>query len=135
MSAALALKHALRARLVAADAVTDLVPAAAIFDRHQRPTAPACVVIGEGEEHEGGDMERRRVRVAVGVQIWKREPGLDSVTAIAGAIRTALHGARLDLDPGHHCLGAYVARTRTMREPGGDFGRAIVTVEAVIEET
>lgn len=135
MSAALALQAALRARLVATPAVTALVPASAIFDRHTRPTAPASIVLGEAEEYEAGDMDRSRVRVASTVYVWKREPGLQGATAIAAAIRAALHSDRLDLGSSHHCVGAYVSRVRTMRDPAGEFGRAVVTIESVIEET
>jgi hypothetical protein len=134
MSAALALQAALRSRLVATPAVTALVPASAIFDRHQRPPAPACIVLGEAQELEDGDMERTRTRVYHTIHVWKREPSLEGATTIAAAIRAAVHAERLLLAAPFHCLGAYVSGIRTMREPSGEFGRAVVTVQAVVEE-
>ncbi len=44
----LALQTAIRSRLIAAPAVTALVPADSIFDRSGRPERDTCIIIGEG---------------------------------------------------------------------------------------
>lgn len=45
----LALQKAVRERLVASAAVTALLPADSIFDRHARPERFPCIVLGEGQ--------------------------------------------------------------------------------------
>ncbi|MFO1104599.1 MAG: DUF3168 domain-containing protein [Amaricoccus sp.] len=134
MSAALALQIALRARLVGTPAVVALVPAACIIDRGDRPAAPACIVLGEAQEIEDGGMTRRRVRVHHTLHVWRRETSLEGVTAIAGQVRAAVHAAPLDLPDQFACLGAWVSSVRTLRDPSGTMGHAVVTVEAIVED-
>jgi hypothetical protein len=134
MSAARAVQTALRARLLATPAITALVPADAIFDRHTRPAAPACIILGEAEEEEDGGMLRDRTRVYHTIHVWKRELGLEGAAAIAAAIRAAVHADRLDLGPAYHAVGAWVPRVRTLRDPDGEFGHAVVSVAAIVEE-
>src|SRR4051794_21888170 len=99
MSPALALQIALRSRLTAASGVTALVPAEAIFDRSGRPERFPCIILGEDQEIDPGlTLDRDHVRVVSTLHLWQREAGLTGVKTIAGAIRTALVGADLDLN-------------------------------------
>lgn len=135
MSAALALQRALRSRLVATPAVTALVPATAILDRNQRPAPSPSIVLGEAQEvDEESDLMRRRVRVYHTAHVWKREPSLEGVTAICGAIRAAVHAGRLLLETGLHCADVRVSGMRTMRDPDGETSHGVVTIEAIVEE-
>lgn len=135
MNAALALQKALRARLVAASAVTSLVPAASILDRNQRPAPSPSIILGEAQVVDEGDaLDRQRVRVYHTLHVWKTEPSLVGASQIVGAIRKALAGARLVLDPGFHCADHRVADLRLMRDPDGETSHGIVTVEALILE-
>lgn len=136
MSADLAVQKAIRARLVAAPAVTALVPAASILDRHSRPAPDPSIVIGEGQTLEGGDIARRVQRVVMNLHIWKKESSLAGVKAIAGATRAALQDAslRLSLDALYHCGDCRVSAMRYLRDPDGETSHAVVTVETLVSE-
>lgn len=136
MSADLAVQKAIRDRLVAMAAVTALVPAAAILDRHARPAPDPSIIIGEGQTLEGGDIARRVQRVVLDLHVWKREPGLAGVKAIAGAIRAAINSAnwRLFLDAPWHCGDCRVTHMRYLRDPDGETAHGVVTVETLVAE-
>jgi hypothetical protein len=134
MSADLAVQKAVRARLTATPAVTALVPAASILDRHARPAPDPSIILGEGQCIEAGDIARAVVRVVLDLHVWKKEPGLAGVKAIAGAVRAALHSARLALDTGFHCGDCRVSMMRYLRDPDGETGHGVVTVETIVSE-
>lgn len=119
MSATLALRAAIRARLVADPDVLALVPETAITARPTLPTLPVAVTLAEAEEHPGGDIARARLLVTLTANVWTREVGLGTATAIAAAVRRAIHAAPLALGEGFRALGCHVARIRMMRDPGG----------------
>lgn len=134
MSAALVLQRALRARLIATPSVTGLVPAGSILDSHQRPAPDPSILLGEDQEVEDGGLERRRVRVFATLHLWRREPSLEGVKAIAGAVRAALQAGRLVLEPGWSCADCAVAGARFLRDPDGETSHGVVTVSALLEE-
>lgn len=133
MSAALALQIAVRGRLVATAAVTALVPVENIVDRHSRPPLDPCINLGEGQEIGGERIDRRDSRVFLDLHVWKKEPGLEGVKAIAGAIKAAVHAGRLTA-AGFHIGDARGSSARFMRDSDGETAHAVVTVEAVINE-
>lgn len=135
MTPDLALQKALRERLVATSAVTVLVPAAAILDVNQRPAPDPAIILGETQVLDEGDsIARTRHRIYHTIHVWKREPSLAGVKAIAGAIRAAVHSGRLVLDTGFHCADTRVSQTRFLRDPDGERSHGVVTVDALVEE-
>jgi uncharacterized protein DUF3168 len=130
MSATIELQTAIRARLVATLAVTALVPAANILDRHARPAPDPSIVLGEDQAIEDDDVERIRQRIFSTLHVWKKEASLAGAKAIAGEIRTALHGSRLVLASGYFCGDTRVSDMRFLRDPDGETSHAIVTVES-----
>lgn len=135
MSAALALQRALRGRLTTAPAVAALVPASAVLDRHERPAPSPSIILGEAQELDAeSDLQRRQLRVFHTVHVWKREPSLEGVTMIMGAMRQALHDGRLTLGDGLHLVDLRVAGCRALRDPDGETSHGVVTVEALIQE-
>ncbi|WP_241691082.1 DUF3168 domain-containing protein [Roseovarius sp. A46] len=134
VSAALALQKAIRARLVATPAVTDLVPATAILDRNQRPAPSPSIILGEAQEVDEGDsLSRKRTRIFHTIHVWKQEASLAGATAINGAIRAALH-ERPTLGPAFHLADLKIASARAVRDPDGATSHGIVTVEALVLE-
>ncbi|ACB83538.1 hypothetical protein Mpop_5448 (plasmid) [Methylorubrum populi BJ001] len=132
---ALALQKAMGARLAGFPAVTDLVPPANIVDAHGRPARFPSVILGDGQEVAADlTFERRHVTVFVDLHVWDRSPSFTSTKAIAGAIRAALHGDDLVLDEGR-LLDLKHAGTRYLRDPDGQTAHAVVTIEALVEET
>ncbi|ALK09503.1 DUF3168 domain-containing protein [Blastochloris viridis] len=134
MSADLALQKAIRARLTNSTEIVGLVPAASILDRHARPAPDPSIILGEGQTLEGDDLARLQQRVVLDLHVWKKEPSLAGVKAIAGAVRTALHSGRLALDAGFHCGDCRVSHMRFLRDQDGETSHAVVTVEALVSE-
>ena len=134
MSAAIAVQKAIRARLIGASAVTALVPATSILDRHARPAPDPSIILGEDQTVQGEGLARDMVRVFSTLHLWKREPSLEGVKAIAGTIRTAIHAGRLDLETGFQCGDCFVSSSRFMRDPDGETSHGVVTVETMVSE-
>lgn len=132
MSADLAVQEAVRSRLVSTLAVTSLVPANSILDINQRPAPVPSIIIGEGMATEGDRIDRRDQRVYLDLHLWKKEPGLKGVKAIAGVIRAAIGASRFGQTDGFHFGDVRVSRARFIRDPDGETAHGIVTVEAVV---
>lgn len=133
MSADLALQKALRARLVATSAVTALVPASAILDRHTAPVVDPSLILGETVEAlDPSAASDNRVTLAHTLHVWKKEPSFSGAKLIVAAIRAALKGTRPALENGYHLAGWRVASARFLRDPDGVTSHAVVTVEAVV---
>ncbi len=134
MTPELALQKAVRARLVASPEILGLVAATSILDRNERPAPSPSIIIGEGQSVDEGDsISRRLTRVYMDVHAWKREPSLEGVKAIAGAIRNAMR-SKLSASDGFHFVDCYVERARFLRDPDGETSHAVVTINAVVQE-
>ena len=68
------------------------------------------------------------------LHVWQREPSLEGAKTIAGAIRSAIHSARLTLAPGLHCADARVSSMRFLRDPDGEHSHGVVVVEVLVSE-
>lgn len=135
MSPDLATQKALRARLVATSAVTALVPAGAILDRNERPAPSPSIILGEVQaSDEGASLQRKLTRVYHTIHVWKREPSLEGVKTICGAVRSAVLSGRLALEAGYHAADAKVANMRTMRDPDGATSHGVLVVEMLVQE-
>lgn len=134
MSASLAVQKAIRNRLITTAGVTSLVPATSILDRNARPNPDPSIIMGEDQAVDESDIARRNQRIYSTVHIWKKEAGLTGVKAIAGAIRTALHSAKLPLTDGFHFGDCHVSGERFLRDPDGETAHGVVTVETLAHE-
>lgn len=133
MEASLALQKAIRGRLIAASAVTALVPAASIVDRNGKPATFPCVLIGEAQTMQGAGLDRRRADVYPDLHVWTTEPGTVQAQAIVGAIRDALADGPWTLD-GHHLADLHIASTRILRDPDGLHAHGVVSITALLVE-
>lgn len=135
MSADLAVQIAIRNRLVATTAVTDLVPASSILDRNATPAPRPGIVIGDAQViDEGTSIERTRERVFHTLHIWKTEPSREGVKRIAAAVRDAIRSARLDLGAEYHCADWRVSSARTLSDPDGESSHSVMVVDVLAEE-
>ena len=135
MTPELALQKAVRARLVNSAIIADLVPAASILDRNERPAPSPSIVIGEGNSVDENDsIKRRLTRVYMDLHIWKKEESTAGVKAIAGAIRAAINAPKLGVVDGFHFADCYVQSARFLRDPDGETSHAIVTLSAKVQE-
>jgi len=135
MSADLAIQIAIRARLVATSAVTDLVPASNILDRNATPAPRPSIVIGEAQVvDEGRSIARTRERVFHTIHVWKTELSREGVKEIMAAVRAAIRGARLDLGADYHCVDWRVSSARAMSDPDGESSHGVMVVDVLAEE-
>lgn len=133
MDPSLAMQKALRARLVAASAVTALVPAANILDKNNRPEVFPSIIIGEGQTVPGEGIMRQRHVTFGDLHIWHAEPGLVQSKAVAGAIRQALVAPLYDVD-WYKVADLRIISTRFMRDPDGIHSHGVVSIEAQLVE-
>lgn len=126
------MQQAIRARLVASAAVLALVPAANIFDRHDRPEVFPCIILGEGQiVREDLTLADNHVRLFQALHVWTRDGDLVSARRIAGTIGAALRGRFFGE------LAAVEARytsARFLRDPDGVTGHGVLTFEALVQE-
>ncbi|WP_370158465.1 DUF3168 domain-containing protein [Salipiger bermudensis] len=135
MSADLAIQVAIRARLVATSAVTDLVPASNILDRNATPAPRPSIVIGEAQVvDEGRSIARTRERVFHTIHVWKTELSREGVKEIMAAARAAIRSARLDLGAQYHCVDWRVSSARAMSDPDGESSHGVMVVDVLAEE-
>ncbi|MFD1341455.1 DUF3168 domain-containing protein [Litorisediminicola beolgyonensis] len=135
MSVDLAVQIAIRKRLVATTAVTDLVPASSILDRNASPAPRPGIVIGKAQVVDTGtSLQRNRSRVYHTIHVWKTEPSREGVKAIMAAIRAAIRSERLDLGVGLHCADWKVSSTRAMSDPDGESSHGVMVVEVLVLE-
>jgi hypothetical protein len=128
-----AVQKALFDLLSGSSAVTDLVDATSILDRNQRPAPMPSIIFGEDQVLEYDDIARKHYRVISTVHCWDKSTGLNTVKSIAGALATAIRSARLEIE-GAHCGDCRVSGMRFLRDPDGEHGHGIVTVETLVGE-
>ncbi|MGA0617410.1 DUF3168 domain-containing protein [Paracoccus sp. KR1-242] len=132
MNIDLEVQKAIRARLTTS-AVG--VPPAQILDTNQPAPVLPAIVLGDSQAvDEGTSLRRTHTRVYHTLHVWKKEPSLEGVKTIGGAIRTAIHSARLTLAPGLHCADACVSSMRFLRDPDGEHSHGVVVVEVLVSE-
>jgi hypothetical protein len=129
----LALQKLIRGRLLAATAVTSLLPADNILDRNGTPEIFPCILIGGGYTDHADLIESFHETTFADVHVWTEEPGLSEAKAIAAAVRNALGGRPWAVE-GHRCINLTVSRTRCPRDPNGSYGHAVLSVEAILQE-
>lgn len=122
----LAAQRFVAARLKTTAAVTDLVPAACIFDRNSRPEAFPCIIVGEGQTIDESDGECFvGAEVFMDVHIWTRGNNLADTKAIAGPVQRALRNVETMQDG--VALSFESQDTRFLRDPSGEHGHGIIT--------
>ena len=132
----LAVQRAIRARLIGVAAVTALVPAANIVDRHQLPVLDPSIVLGEDQvvDNDVNSLKRHLLRVYSTLHIWKREPSLAGVKLIGGEVRGALEStyAAAIADPDWASVLWRVQSVRYLRDPDGETSHGVMTIDSLI---
>ena len=132
MEPTLDLQTAIRTRLVNHPAVTALVPASAILDRHTRPELDRLIIIGEGQHFASDSYESWHERVFLTVHVWIHADDFAVCKTVADAIRRALRGTPWHAS-GHVVHGATIT-SRFLRDPGGEYAHGVVSIDAVLME-
>jgi len=133
MEPSLELQKAIRTRLVASSALVALVPVANIVDKNGLPAVFPCVLIGEGQTTGAGDIARRRHTAFLDLHVWAKETGLVTSKQIVGTIRTALADSVWSI-PGLQVADLHIGSSRFLRDPGGLYSHAVVSLEALVLE-
>lgn len=93
------------------------------------------LVCGRGESEpfdgEGASLIDHRLSL----HAWGRRDDRDDLRAILGAVRSALHGARLDMDAPHRCVVCRVVYADLFEGTDGRSLHALVRLRALIEAT
>jgi hypothetical protein len=125
---ALSLQSAMRGALISDAAMTALVPAANIYDRHARPEVFPSIILGETQEiADDMTLERHHFRLFPTIHVWSNEPSLIQVKAIAYQLRKTLVAAA-------HAwpfIDFRYENTRFLRDPSGEHSHGVVTFEAL----
>lgn len=132
MNIDLEVQKAIRARLTTY--AVGVLPAR-ILDSNQRPSALPAILLGDSQAvDEETSLRRAHTRVYHTLHVWAKEPSLEGVKTICGAIRTAIHSARLVLVQGLQCADARVSSMRFLRDPDGEHSHGVVVVEVLVVE-
>lgn len=127
----LALQKLIYARLIGAPAVTSLVPADNIADLSGLPTVFPSIIIGEGHALYADNRDRFHEQAFCDLHIWTAEPGLEQSKRIAAAVREALW-APWQFD-GFTVHGITVRSARFLRDPDGQHGHGVMSIDAVMQ--
>jgi hypothetical protein len=134
MSPSFALQVLIHERLSAAPAVTALVPARDITDRHGRPARFPSIAFGEGREYPLGGVKRDSARVSFDLHVWTDTPGTRDAKLIVDAARRTLRDAPWDAD-GHAVLDLRFEGARYLPDPGAaDITHGVLTLDAFLIE-
>lgn len=127
---------ALHGRLIGHSALTALVPEARILDTSGEPSAFPCIILGEAQVIDEGDIQRTLQRVYADWHIWTEEKHLNGVKKIAAQIQRSAASERFTFsDAGFECVDLRIEQTRFLRDPDGEHGHGIVTFNSLVRET
>ncbi|GLK76705.1 hypothetical protein GCM10008171_19590 [Methylopila jiangsuensis] len=130
----LALQKAVFDRLRADAGVTALVPAANIFDRHGLPTVSPCIILGDDQTiRDPLSLADNSYRVAVTLHLWVKGQNLVLAKQISGAVMVAMRPG-FWTPAGFEVAWLSLDDARYMRDPGGEWGHAVLTFEAMLVE-
>jgi len=97
------------------------------------PMGFPAIIIGDGQTVRADlTYARRHVRVVADLHAWTIEGGLALVKGIAGAIEATLRTKPALTS--HHLVDVRVSGTRYLRDPAGEHGHAVVSIEALLED-
>lgn len=126
----LALQSTIRSRLIANPALTDLVPAAMILDRHARPEADAMMIVGTGNTLYADEYETYADQAYLDIHVWAREDDFRTCKEIAHLVREALKNA--PWPAGTYMVHGVSITSKFIRDPSGEFSHGVVGVSATM---
>ena len=131
--ASLAAQRLAVATMRAHAALTALVPAANILDRHARPEVFPCILVGEGST-AGADTDCHDLsEVALTIHVWTRETGFAACKQIAGTMRRALRDVSAVQDG--FDLSFNYSDSVWLRDPSGNHAHGVVRFDVLAEDT
>lgn len=125
----LSMQASVRARLINASAVTNLVPATNILDQSGLPERLPGIIIGDGQTayndfHSVAYLD---------LHLWTREIGTVQSKQIAEAIRQAIKYPPWSVAD-HVCHDLRVENCRFLRDPDHQLAHGVVTIRGILQE-
>lgn len=131
-SAIVALRKAIRARLIDDSALMAMLGGMRIFDEAPRGTQPPYVTFGDASARDWSTNTDRGVEHFVVIEVWSEQRGEREALSIAARVQDLLDDATLALED-HRLVNLRYARLETRRENQGRFARASLRFRAVTE--
>ncbi len=132
MSAALALRAAVRSKLVNDEALSGILGGAKIFDETPDSTRAPYIVLADVESREAGSSIDEGEEHRFTLNIWSREGGLAEALNAAARVATSLDGSDLELT-GHRLANLRWLATDARRASDGRHRLASLRFRALTE--
>ena len=132
MSSALALRAAVRSRLVEDATLVALLGGPRIYDEVPSGTGAPYIVLADMESREAGSSVEEGEEHRLTVNIWSREGGLAEALGAAACVTSSLDGANLDL-AGHNLANLRWLATDARRAGDGRHRLASLRFRALTE--
>ncbi|MDB5569073.1 MAG: hypothetical protein JWN93_256 [Hyphomicrobiales bacterium] len=132
LSPAIALRKAMRDRLLANSALLARLGAQRIHDEAPRAAATPYVTFTQAQMRDWSTMTDRGAEHVLNLDVWSSRPGAHEALEIAALVAAALDDAPLALD-GHRLVSLRCLDTQTGRENANRFVRARLRFRAVTE--
>lgn len=128
----IALRKAIRDRLLASAPLIARLGGARVFDEAPRGQAAPYIVFTRSETRDWSTMTERGAEHLVTLEAWSGEPGAREALEIAGAAADLLHDAALGF-AGAQVVHARIASIETLRQGDNRFVRARLRLRVLVE--
>ena len=132
MTPVIALKGAVRARLLADAALADLLAGPKVYDEVPRGAEAPYVVFGDCTCRDNGTVSDAAHRTEMTLQVWSRHGGTHEALAIGDALSDALDDVTLPL-AGHRMIACRIPATETRGFPDNGLTRLTLRLSIVTE--
>lgn len=132
LSAEIALRRALRDRLVADPALIARMGAARIHDEAPRGAQPPYVTFSQAQSRDWSTKTEGGAEHALLLDVWSSRPGAREALEIAALVAAALDDAPLALAD-HHLVSLRVTQIDTARQNDNRFVRSRLRLRAITE--
>jgi Protein of unknown function (DUF3168) len=132
LSPAIALRKAMRERLLANAALTARLGAQRVYDEAPRAAPTPYITFTQAQMRDWSTMTDRGAEHFILLDVWSSRPGAFEALEIAALVASALDDAPLILDE-HRLIQLRCLDTQTGRENANRFVRARLRMRAVTE--
>lgn len=128
----IALRKALRERLLQSAQLSALLGGQRVFDEPPRNAPTPYIVFARSQARDWSTMTERGVEHMLWLDVWTQRASVREALEIASLAAAALHDAALTI-PGAACVLVRVLDTDTARESANRFVRCRMRVRALVE--
>lgn len=132
LSADIALRKAIRAKLLAHAALVTRLGGARVYDEAPRGAPQPYITFAQSRSRDWSTMGERGCEHALTLDVWSERAGVREALEIAALASAALDDQTLALE-GHILVNLQVREVETTREIGNRFMRARLRLRAVTE--